>query len=909
MIFLVEDGIPTDTSKIIHRYSKGEKGIATLATQLPYLVRAAKIASIELDIWEDIQPDASTNIRTRIAEKAIVSLGELGFTSMFISIDPRMGRWVIRASTYPDDAIGLIESMVAKGGQVIPQVDEAPLEFQRMLSGGGGPVEITLKELLSLLMSWLSERDLKRLQRALSLETAFLFPVVHREEMHGVLAVGGPLSDEEQLAISQFTPNLARSLSNSKKRDERSARAQGLQTLQKILVSVSSTLNESQLMEKVLDLLTQVVAYDGARVYVREEDQIELKASRGNMRSAAITQWQVDELGESGSVFWRTHRIGEPNLISEVVDHTVLGEPDSKDDWLSWMAVPIRWRDQINGLLTLVNKTQGFFQPLQLEITESVAQQLGVAHENARLLEHSIQRAEKLKIVHEIGRSSVSLLDSQLLVFEAAQKVIQIFEYDQVGIFMVDENELVPEIFLYGKEMRERKGISNINLNTGTIFDEAVRANIHILLSDLDEPSGLESIPGTKRARAAMLIPLAIKGAVVGVMLVLSHKSNGINEGDIDILQVLAAQLGISLVNARLFSEVRAHAANLERRVAERTDELQSQKERTEAILRSVADAVMVLDLEGRLIMANPMAQSLLGRVWSEQIYQRVVDLQKDGTQEQATWEFGAESFEALASNVVLDGQVIGTVIVLRDITRLKELDRLKSQFVATVSHELRTPLANIKLYLSLLRRSQAEREPHYFQTLETETERLTTMIEDLLDLSRLDTELKVEFRPLALGDLLREIIKTQRPVCANKRIDLVFKATDQPLVMGNRDRLIQVFTNLLANAIAYTPAGDSIHVRMGISTSADDKLGAYVEVEDTGVGIPADELPYVFDRFYRGRMAQQLKIHGSGLGLAIVREIIESHGGNISVSSDIGKGTCFRLWLPLAEGGEDNYG
>jgi hypothetical protein len=119
--------------------------------------------------------------------------------------------------------------------------------------------------------------------------------------MHGVLAVGGPLSDEEQLAISQFSPKLARSLSNSKKRDERSARAQGLQTLQKILVSVSSTLNESQLMEKVLDLLTQVVAYDGARVYVREEDQIELKASRGNMRSAAITQWQVDELGESGS--------------------------------------------------------------------------------------------------------------------------------------------------------------------------------------------------------------------------------------------------------------------------------------------------------------------------------------------------------------------------------------------------------------------------------------------------------------------------------------------------------------------------------------------------------------------------------------------------------------------------------
>ena len=567
--------------------------------------------------------------------------------------------------------------------------------------------------------------------------------------------------------------------------------------------------------------------------------------------------------------------------------------------------MPIRWHGQITAMLTLTSKLKGHFRPLHLELADAVGQQIGAALENARLLKYSEKRSEKLRIVHEIGRSSVSLLDSQLLVFEAAQRVVQLFAYDQVGIFMVEENALVAEIYLYSKDLKERRGIRPIALNTGTIFDEAIRSNVPIVLPNLTDHTGLSQIPGTARARSAMLIPLSVKGAVVGLLLGLSHLIDGVDEDDVEILQVLAAQLAISLVNARLFSEVRVHAAKLEQRVVERTDELRSQKERTEAILRSVADAVMVLNLEGRLVLANPKAQAMLDRSWSEQLYQRVVELQRAPAQKQADWEFGAESFEALSSNVELEGQNIGTVIVLRDITRLKELDRLKSQFVATVSHELRTPLANIKLYLSLLRRAQGEGESHYHKTLKSETDRLATMIEDLLDLSRLDAEQQVQFVQLNLGYLVGEIVKTQRPVCEIKRIELAYEAEGHVKVLGNQDRLIQVFTNLLANAIAYTPAGGMITLRMSPMGGEQARPGIIVEVEDSGMGIPADELPYVFDRFYRGRMAQQLKIHGSGLGLAIVREIVESHGGSITVHSDLGHGSCFRIWLPLAEGGE----
>jgi signal transduction histidine kinase len=662
-------------------------------------------------------------------------------------------------------------------------------------------------------------------------------------------------------------------------------------------------------MDRVLELLADVIHFDGARIYLFEDGMLQLKAARGIMRGLQKAIWPQIEPNDPSSSFAEVLQTGQAILEREVPDPSLLGEPGAGSEWGSWMAVPIHWHGEVKGIFTLTNRLPGFFQPLNLEIVDAVAQQLGVALENSRLLDRSHQRAEKIKIVQEIGRSSVSLLDSQLLVYEAAQRVVQLFDYDQVGIFMVEEDVLAPEIYLYGEELKERKGVRNIPLNAGTIFDEAVRDNVPVLIPSLKPGSGMEYIPGTGNARSAMLIPLSIKGAVVGVLLVLSHKQGGVDTRDIEILQVLAAQLGISLVNARLFSEVRAHAAMLEQRVSERTEELQSQKERTEAILRSVADAVMVLDLEGRLVLANPKAQDLLAGSWSEELYERVVSLRHGIPGEHVEWEFGTASFEALASSVEMDDQEIGTVIVLREITRLKELDRLKSQFVATVSHELRTPLANITLYLSLLRRNQGDRDPHYYETLERETERLTIMIEDLLDLSRLDAQREVKFDRLRLRNLLAEIAEGQQPVCESKRIELIYLPEGDPIILANRDHLIQVFTNLIANAIAYTPAGEKIQLRLSSTVYKHDRPGVNIEVEDSGVGIPTDELPYVFDRFYRGRMAQQLKIHGSGLGLAIVREIVEGHGGDISVQSDIGQGTCFQLWLPLAEGGENENG
>lgn len=907
LCLLGEDG-EDDQGLDLVQVSKDGAGFNHLFQQLPDQVRADWVGDINPSEFLDLEQQASSNFRTLVAQKSIQALTDLDLLCMYISIDPVHRRWIIRASSYPADVIHLIEKIVNKAGLVAPRIDDVPNSFKGLLLGKEHLNHIGVEDFISVVLPWATKNDVKRLRKALDLESILLTPVIHKGHLHGILAIGDPLADSLRDSIQAYSSRFGRALTQASGIDELQARARGLLALKEVLVSVSSTLDPKKLLNEVLSDLAEVVAFDGARIYLIEEDRIYLEAMYGQKEKTGEHTWLKRDLNTSNSDFSRCYDSGTSCLRGEVIDHTVLGEPGSIPAWRSWIASPISWQSQISGILTLSSSLSGFFQPLHLDIVNAIAQQLGVALENARLLEEANQRAEKLKIIHEIGRSSVSLLDTQLLVFEAAQKVIQIFQYDQVGIFMVDEDRLVPEIYLYGQDLKERIGIGTIRLNAGTFFDEAVRSNVPVIVHDLKGKAGLEFIPGTRKARGAILLPLSIKGAVVGVMLILSHEEDGVDESDLEILQILAAQLGISLVNARLFSEVRAHAAKLEQRVEERTDELQSQKERTEAILRSVADGVMVLDLEGRLVLANPTAQALLSGAWSEQLYQRVLDLQMDEEHGQASWEFGNQSFEALASHVELEDQVIGTVVVLRNITRLKELDRLKSQFVATVSHELRTPLANIKLYLSLLRRSQGEPESHYFQTLNSETDRLTTMIEDLLDLSRLETEPQDGFELIHLGDFVAEIVETQKPVCASKRLALVYEPKVNPQVWGNQDRLIQVFTNLMANAISYTPAGKTIWIRIGPAGESHPR-GVVVEVEDSGMGIPADELPYVFDRFYRGRMAQQLKIHGSGLGLSIVREIIESHGGNISVRSDIGNGTRFQIWLPIGEGGENHHG
>ena len=233
---------------------------------------------------------------------------------------------------------------------------------------------------------------------------------------------------------------------------------------------------------------------------------------------------------------------------------------------------------------------------------------------------------------------------------------------------------------------------------------------------------------------------------------------------------------------------------------------------------------------------------------------------------------------------------------------RLKELDHLKDEFLSNVSHEFRTPLANIKLYLQLLARGRPEKRPEYLQTLQRETYRLETLIEDVLDLSQLDSKaVSFHFEPININYLTVELLQDRAALAAERGLLLDCQlAADLPMTLIDPRRFMQVMSNLTMNAINYTPAGGVIALTTAIKQQ-DNSDWVTFTVRDTGQGISLQEIPHLFERFYRGEASHKSKVHGTGLGLAICKQIADQMGGHITVESEPGAGTAFSVWLKPA--------
>jgi signal transduction histidine kinase len=225
---------------------------------------------------------------------------------------------------------------------------------------------------------------------------------------------------------------------------------------------------------------------------------------------------------------------------------------------------------------------------------------------------------------------------------------------------------------------------------------------------------------------------------------------------------------------------------------------------------------------------------------------------------------------------------------------RLQELDKLKSKFVSDVSHELRTPVTNMGLYLKLFNR-KPEKQGQYLDILQEEAERLETLVLDILDLAQLDNQPTVAQEPINLNELLQAVLTAHQAKADERQLVLSMRPAQRlPMCVGDTHKLIQVATNLVANAINYTPKG---YVRISTFVSAPQSVS--FAVEDSGVGIYPEDMPHIFERFYRGRRDQVADIPGTGLGLSIVKELVELHNGSIQIESEVGRGTTFTITLP----------
>jgi PAS domain S-box-containing protein len=347
-----------------------------------------------------------------------------------------------------------------------------------------------------------------------------------------------------------------------------------------------------------------------------------------------------------------------------------------------------------------------------------------------------------------------------------------------------------------------------------------------------------------------------------------------------------------------------------------------------EAILHAISDAVLVTDAFNEIALANPAAAEALAfdldHATQRPIDQIVRDthlagLIKDTRDsgdpglrrrvEKRLVTDGAErvfdvTLASLGDRRQPRGGVNGVVTVLRDVTREREIAASKSHFVSSVSHELRTPLSSIAAYVEMLvdgeARDQETRE-EFYGIIQAETTRLARLIDNILNINRIESGImRAQREPLILGPIIREAIDVMKPQAEANRIELIDAVSPlQDHVFADRDMMFQVVLNLIGNAIKYTRPGGTVRV---VSDSDRQGRRLTVRVEDTGVGIPEDALPHVFDKFYRVQGHQKLA-KGTGLGLNLVKHVVETvHDGTVGVTSKLDHGSAFTFELPFAD-------
>ncbi len=450
-------------------------------------------------------------------------------------------------------------------------------------------------------------------------------------------------------------------------------------------------------------------------------------------------------------------------------------------------------------------------------------------------------------------------------------------------------------------------------LNIGAIGREALREALAEVRLSPEESQLLHS------EQIYLWVPIISHGQVLGLLALGSKLGGDVFSGeDMDILRIVSRQMGPLIENIHLVTRLRQYAAELEQRVEERTAELHAEKERVEAVLSSVGDGVFVTDLEGNIVAVNDafeaqsgyseaevIGKSLFFLLNGQQGTEKALEIRK-AMQEAQNWsgELIAERKGGRLYDIDLTiapfrdqtGAILGFVGSQRDITQYKELERLKDQFILEVSHELRTPVTNMGLFAELLERGKPDKKQDYLNILKSEINQLMTMIEDILDLSRLEVGKykRSAFTSVDLNLVADQVVSAHLPLAEESGLDLRFSPDEKiPLILGDQNQIARVITNLLSNAIRYTPSG-YVQVRTGFEDGF-----VWLEVEDTGIGIEESDYPHLFERFYRGQKVSQSKILGSGLGLAIVKEIMELHDGRITWHSEVGKGTTFRVWFP----------
>jgi PAS domain S-box-containing protein len=709
--------------------------------------------------------------------------------------------------------------------------------------------------------------------------------------------------------------------------------------LTEVTLALTSRVSNEDILDEILRQVQRLVPYKAANIMLLEGE------------SLRIARWQGYEAFDGENMFSNlVQPLTALQADTEVVQSkkpVVISDTHQDPRWVmfdetAWirsnLIVPICLHDRVLGVLRLDGDTVDEFSTEDAERLQPLANAAAIALGNAQLFEATQQHVAKLEAIRQASLSLTSSLELEAVleaILKSALNLLASLEGARIYLYQGDSLTFGAALWADGVEGRSLSKPSP----RGLTYTVAQRGEAIVIPNTCNHP--LYTNMPSDHEGAIVGLPLKIGQRVVGVMNVECQQPRLWPEDELRVLRLLADQAAIAIENARLFeqaqqeiaerkraeAELNEYREHLEDLVRERTAELeQSMRETAEtrdkidAILRSVADGLIVTDLDHKIILANPAAEALLEFRQEEMLGREVGAGIKDDQlreivrhaldQHSSDYEVDIELEDPQnkrkkvlrARTALVDdrrGQPLGTVTIIQDVTRLREIDQLKTDLLTTTAHELRTPLTSILGFSEILltRQLDQSRQEHYLRMINEQSNHLAQIVEELVDLSRMEAgrgmDLKLE--TVNVAKLMEEVamLFAEQVTKHNIQIEGLEKL---PLVLGDPFRLTQVGQNLLSNAINYSPKGGTITIRGRI-------VGDYLEIslQDEGIGVTPDQQEHLFKPFYRAD-ASDTAISGTGLGLAITKLIIEQHGGQVWLESEQGIGTTVYFTLPLAQ-------
>ena len=727
-------------------------------------------------------------------------------------------------------------------------------------------------------------------------------PIFSFGEARGVLGVytrePGRFEESDLRLIEAFASLASIALRNAEAYEERTRQAHVERGFYRIAAVLSEPLSEQETLDAVAQAAAEALGGDSAAVLRAAGADLELAGSYELAPSLA------DHLRESGSALALCARGGKVlasrRLREDERFGDGLGGAAAAADRGSLLAVPLRQpAGEGAGLVLVFFRGERPFDDEQLELAAQVAAAAQGALERSDLYERERRSRQLAQRLARAGRELAGELDPDNVLDLAVRNAVQLLGGDGASARVLEGDEVTVRAAAGpGKD----GALDTSSPSTAWLVGDIVQTRATRLIADVGGDPRFADADAMLAAGYTGYLGVPMLGheeSVHGILAVYSKGPRQWREEEAEALLALASTAAAARVNAELYQDV-SH-----------------EQQRSEAILANVADGIVAVDRDGRVVLWNPAAERVTGVSQAEALGQLPADAlgraldtgggAAGGSRLLPIRRGGEEVWLSLSEAVMTDpaGAVAGRIYAFRDISAERSVEQMKSDFVSTVSHELRTPLTSIYGFAETLLRQDVlfgeEERATFLRYIASESERLTAIVDRLLSVAQLDTgAMSVQLAETDIGAVVSEAVRTAESADGQNGHRFVVDLADEPLAAeADGEKLRQVLAHLLDNAVRYSPAGGTVTVAARRRENAVE-----VSVEDEGVGIPHAEQERIFRKFYRGDSAASgvVGAGAAGLGLFLAEGLVTAMGGRIRVDSAEGKGSTFVLELKAAE-------